>query len=152
MPTSRATIPGPPTNEGFDSLLPGFHDWGTWWQGEIAGEYFVSNSNLISHQVRLHLTPSESIGTGLILYKFLADKPGAVGPRVTSKDVAVELDGYMDWKLNQNFTLSLVGAYANPGKLVEQAYVARRTSPTACSTSPTATELSAPARPTSLQP
>ena len=47
--------PATPTREGFDSLLPGFSDWGTWWQGEIAGEYFVSNSNLISHQVRLHL-------------------------------------------------------------------------------------------------
>ena len=49
--------PATATNEGFDSLIPGFYDWGTWWQGEIAGEYFLSNSNLISHQVRLHLAP-----------------------------------------------------------------------------------------------
>ena len=82
----------------------------------------MSNSNLISHQVRLHLTPSETIGTGLIFYKFLADQPGAVGPQVTSKDVAVELDWYMDWKLNKNFTVSFLGAFAKPGKLVEQAY------------------------------
>ena len=114
--------PATPTREGFDSLLPGFSDWGTWWQGEIAGEYFVSNSNLISHQVRLHLAPSERIGTGLIFYKFLADKASAVGPQVTSSDVAVELDWYMDFKLNKNFTASFVGAFANPGKLVEQAY------------------------------
>ena len=114
--------PATPTNEGFDMLLPGFYDWGTWWQGEIAGEYFVSNSNLISHQARLHLTPSESIGTGLIFFKFLADHPGAVGPQVTSNDVAVELDWYMDWKLNKNFTVSFLGAFANPGKLVEQVY------------------------------
>ena len=53
--------PATPTNEAFDSLLPGFYDWGTWWQGEIAGEYFVSNSNLISNQLRLHLAPSESV-------------------------------------------------------------------------------------------
>ena len=46
-----------PRNESFDSLIPGFYDWGTWWQGEIAGEYFLSNSNLVSHQLRLHLTP-----------------------------------------------------------------------------------------------
>ena len=114
--------PGTATNEGFDSLLPGFYDWGTWWQGEIGGEYFVSNSNLISHQVRLHLAPSECVGTGLIFYKFLADKPADVGPEVTSRDVAVEMDWYMDWKVNKNFTFSFVGAYANPGKLVEQAY------------------------------
>ena len=37
-------------NETFDPLLLGFNDWGQWWQGEIAGEYFLSNSNLISHR------------------------------------------------------------------------------------------------------
>ena len=108
-------------NEGFDSLLPGFYDWGTWWQGEIAGEYFVSNSNLVSHQVRLHLSPSDSVGTGLFFYKFLADKAAAAGPEVTSRDVATELDWTLDWKVNENFTLSLVAAFASPGKLVEQA-------------------------------
>src|SRR5262249_51634337 len=108
--------------EGFDSLLPGFHDWGTWWQGEIAGEYFVSNSNLVSHQVRLHLTPNDEIGTGLIFYKFLLDKPAALAPGITSNDVAFEMDWYMDWKLDKNFTASFVGAFASPGTAVQQAY------------------------------
>jgi hypothetical protein len=107
-------------SEAFDPLLTGFHDWGAWWQGEIAGEYFVSNSNLVSHQVRVHVTPSETIGTGLILYKFLADEPGSLGPGVTARDVAFEADWYLDYEVNANFTVSLVGAYANPGRLVEQ--------------------------------
>jgi hypothetical protein len=110
------------TNEGFDALLPGFTDWGAWWQGEIAGEYFVSNSNLVSHQVRLHLAPREAIGTGLIFYKFLADQAAGLGPEVTSRDVAFEMDWYMDWEINSNFTLSLVGAHASPGQRIEQAY------------------------------
>src|SRR5262249_13702577 len=38
--------PTTPANENFDPLFVGFHDWGTWWQGEIAGEYFLANSNL----------------------------------------------------------------------------------------------------------
>jgi Alginate export len=114
--------PATAKNEAFDGLFTGFYDWGTWWQGEIAGEYFVSNSNLASHQVRLHLAPSDSIGTGLIFYRFLADKPASLGPEVTSDDVAVELDWYMDWKINENFTASFVAAFANPGKLVEQVY------------------------------
>ena len=57
MRTSRATIPTTAANEAFDPLLLGFHDWGTWWQGEIAGEYFLSNSNLVSHQIRAHVNP-----------------------------------------------------------------------------------------------
>jgi hypothetical protein len=111
--------PATATNEGFDALLPGFYDWGAWWQGEIAGEYFLSNSNLISHQVRLHVAPNEAIGTGLLFFKFLTDKPTTIGPGATARDLAFEMDWYMDWKVNQNFTLSFVGAYANPGKVVE---------------------------------
>jgi hypothetical protein len=114
--------PATAVDEDFDPLLPGFHDWGTWWQGEIAGEYFVSNSNLVSHQARLHLSPSEAVGTGLIFYKLLADEAASFGPEVTSRDVAFETDWYLDWKVNQNFTLSLVGAFADPGALVEQVY------------------------------
>jgi hypothetical protein len=113
--------PATATNEAFDMLLPGFYDWGTWWQGEIAGEYFLSNSNLISHQLRVHAAPTEKIGTGLMVYKFLADKAAAFGDGVTSRDIAFELDWYMDWKVNANFTFSFVGAYADPGTAVEQA-------------------------------
>ena len=75
--------PATAANEAFDSLLTGFADWGSWWQGEIAGEYFVSNSNLISHQLRIHTTPSESISTGLIFYDFLLDD--AASRRTTSR-------------------------------------------------------------------
>jgi hypothetical protein len=114
--------PRTPANEAFDPLFLGFYDWGTWWQGEIAGEYFISNSNLASHQVRLHVAPSEAIGTGLIVYTFRLDKPQALGPEVTASDVAFEMDWYLDWKVNQNFTFSFVGAYANPGLAVEQAF------------------------------
>jgi hypothetical protein len=107
-------------NENFDPLLLGFNDWGTWWQGEIAGEYFLSNSNMTSNLVRLHVAPSEKIGGGLLLYKFALDQPQALGPAVTSKDVALESDVYVDWKVNAAFTVSVVGAYANPGDAVRQ--------------------------------
>ena len=111
--------PGTPKNEAFDGLLTGFYDWGTWWQGEIAGEYFVSNSNLISHQLRVHTKPTEAIATGLIFYDFLLDKP-ARSAGVTSDKVANELDWYMDWSVNDNFLLSFVAAVADPGEAVEQ--------------------------------
>jgi hypothetical protein len=114
--------PATSTREGWDPLLTGFHDWGTWWQGEIAGEYFVTNSNLLSHQVRVHLVPSKVLGTGLILYDFLADQPAAIGPTVTAKDVALEGDWYADWKVHKNITVTFVAALASPGKVVQQVY------------------------------
>ena len=39
---------------------------------------------------------------------------------MTDKDVAFEIDAYVDWKVNENFTVSLVGAYADPGRAVQQ--------------------------------
>ena len=109
-----------PENESFDPLFLGFYDWGTWWQGEIAGEYFLSNSNLKSHLIRAHVTPHDRISGGLMFFSFLLDQPAAAGPEVTSEDVAIEFDAYADWKLNSTFTLSLVGAYGDPGKAVQQ--------------------------------
>jgi len=114
--------PATASSESFDPLFLGFYDWGTWWQGEIAGEYFLSNSNLITNQVRLHLTPNDRVGFGLIGFLFELDEPSALGPDVTSNDVMVELDAYCDWKLNSNFLLSLVAAYGNPRLVVEQAF------------------------------
>ena len=113
--------PSTPANENFDPLYLGFYDWGTWWQGEIAGEYFLSNSNLRSHQARVHLTPNDSASGGLILYKFLADQPATFAPGVTSRDVAIEADLYVDWKINKNFTASFVAAFADPQAAVQQA-------------------------------
>ena len=113
--------PATPRNEAFDPLFPGFYDWGSWWQGEIAGEYFLSNSNLTSHMVRAHVAPNDAVGGGLIFYKFSADQPAAVAPGVTAKDVASEIDAYAEWKLNSNFTVSFLGAYADPGKATQQA-------------------------------
>jgi hypothetical protein len=110
--------PGTAKSEAFDPLIPGFYDWGTWWQGEIGGEYFLSNSNLVSHQLRLHVTPSPKIGTGLIAYAFRLEQQGTF----TSKSILSELDGYCDWKINGNFTASFVAAYAHPQDVVREAF------------------------------
>jgi hypothetical protein len=114
--------PATARNEGFDMLFPGFHDWGTWWQGEIGGEYFLINSNLISHQVRLHVEPREGLSAGIIGYAFQLDHPASFAPGVTSDDVAVEIDGYLDWEINSNFTASFVLAYAEPDDAIEQGF------------------------------
>jgi hypothetical protein len=108
-------------NEAFDPLFLGFYDWGTWWQGEIAGEYFLSNSNLKSHLVRLHVAPSDAVGGGLLFFNFNFDQPQSVAPDVTDSNAAFEIDAYVDWKLNANLTISLIGAFADPGRAVEQA-------------------------------
>ncbi|HYB52905.1 MAG TPA: alginate export family protein, partial [Thermoanaerobaculia bacterium] len=113
--------PGTAKNEAFDTIFGGFSDWGSWWQGEIAGEYFLLNSNLISHMVRAHFEPVDAVGTGVIVYDFLVDQPATFGPGVADRHAAVEADWYTDWKLNHNFQVSFILAVAAPGKAVEQA-------------------------------
>jgi hypothetical protein len=109
-------------DESFDPLMPAFHDWGTWWQGEIAGEYAVSNSNLVSHMARLHVEPRESISGGVMLYKFLVDQPRTFEGGVRSRDLAVEADIYTDWQITGHLTASVVLALANPQAAAQQAF------------------------------
>jgi hypothetical protein len=71
--------------------------------------------------IRVHVTPHERISGGLLFFNFNLDQPTAYGPNVTETDVAFEMNAYADWKLNRNFTVSLVGAFADPGKAVQQA-------------------------------
>jgi 3-deoxy-D-manno-octulosonate 8-phosphate phosphatase KdsC-like HAD superfamily phosphatase len=56
----------------------------------------------------------------LIFYEFHLDHPESLGSNVTSKDLAFEGDFYADWKVNSNVVLSVVTAFANPYKAVEQ--------------------------------
>ena len=114
--------PSTPKSEAFDPLFLGFYDWGTWWQGEIAGEYFLANSNNVSHQARIHFTPKDSLGWGVMGFWFRAPQPRTFGPGATSSNVAFEFDSYADWKINKNFTLSLVGAFADPQAAAREAF------------------------------
>ena len=45
----------------------------------------------------------------------------APAPGVTARPLALELDGYADWKVNSHFTASFVVAYADPQAAVQQA-------------------------------
>ena len=114
--------PETPENETFDPLLPGFSDWGAWWQGEIAGEYAISNSNLASHMVRLHVEPRDTLSGGLILFHFLVDEPRTFVNGVTTRELATEADLYADWQIMERLTASFVLAFADPHAAAEQAY------------------------------
>ena len=86
--------------KAFDPLFAGLPSWGTWFQGELLGEYAISNSNLISHQIRLTLTPSDTLKVNLIYYKFLLDDReqgfGATPSKVSSSRLADEFDLIFD--------------------------------------------------------
>jgi hypothetical protein len=84
------------TTRNFDPLFTGLSDWGSWFQGELLGEFVLGNSNLDSHLVRVEVQPDPDLTLNLLYYKFLlSDLDQSFGPtpkRVSSAALADEID------------------------------------------------------------
>ena len=101
----------------FDSLFTGLSDWGTWFQGELLGEYVLSDSNLRSNQVRLLLKPNEILTLNLIYYKFLLDNRNqsfGLTPSRVSRSLADEVDLIADVAVTNWWSLTATCSMANP--------------------------------------
>ena len=102
----------------FDPLFAGLSDWGNWFQGELLGEWIVSNSNLRSHMVRLKLSPNELFTFNLFYYKFLlADREESFGPvptRVSSRQLADEIDAILDLTATNWWSMTVAVSMAVP--------------------------------------
>jgi hypothetical protein len=100
-------------DENYDALFYGSSDWGNWYQGEIAGEYPLGNSNLDSHMIKLKVQPTDAVAVNLIYYKFMFNDAATAG--TTSDNYADEYDLIVDWTVNPHLSISVVGAIADPG-------------------------------------
>ncbi|MDH3702363.1 MAG: alginate export family protein [Alphaproteobacteria bacterium] len=122
---SRFTGDDPSTSdiETFDPLFYGYsRGWGTWYQGEIAGEYLLFNSNQQTHMVHLSATPTDSFGVGAIYYKFLLDENSYFGTPVASRDFADELNVYVDWYGLDYLSLGALYAVTFPASGATEAF------------------------------
>ncbi len=99
-------------DEDYDVLFYSATDWGSWFQGEITGEYDIFNENLDVHMARLKVKPVDSLAISLFYYNFNLHKPEAMG--VTSDDYADEWNLTVDWTVNKHLSLYWVGAYSIP--------------------------------------
>ena len=107
-------------DEGFTPLAYGMSDWGTWFQGEIIGEYVLGNSNLFSYLVGLSAKPVKSLDVHLFYYHFNIDQPQSLADNVTASNFADEVDLIADWQVLDSLTLSAVLAVAIPGEAARQ--------------------------------
>lgn len=105
-------------NENYDPLFYGFYDWGYWFQGEVLGEYVLSNSNLNSSMVQVALDPTDSLHVNLFYYHFELDQAESFG--VQSDKFADEWNITLDWTVNDYLMFSVVGAYVNPDDGAEE--------------------------------
>lgn len=105
-------------DQGFDPLFYGFSDWGTWFQGEVLGEYVLLNQNLKSHTVRLRLEPTDSLTVNLLYFRFLLDNPASFGTE--SDQFADEVNVILDYSWSDNLSFSVVGAWSQPDDGAEE--------------------------------
>ncbi|MBI5017826.1 MAG: alginate export family protein [Deltaproteobacteria bacterium] len=113
--------PSTDDSEAFDPLFYGFgRGWGTWFQGEIVGEYLMGNTNERAHQLVLKVKPAESLGVGVQLYRFFLDEAHYYGDdSVRGRHFADEINVYADWQATANLYLGAVAGIAKPGEAVK---------------------------------
>ncbi|MEW6221542.1 MAG: hypothetical protein AB1634_18695 [Thermodesulfobacteriota bacterium] len=112
--------PATTSSEDFDPLFYGFgRGWGTWYQGEIVGEYLLFNQNENVHMVHLKATPAESLTLGVLYFNFRLDEPPA---GVSAQDFADEVNLYADWQATDWLLLSGAAGIAVPDTVARQIY------------------------------
>ncbi len=120
--------PGTAADEGWDPLRYGaIRGWGTWFMGEIAGEYMLFNSNENVRMLHAKVQPTDAVTVGGIGYIFAYDQPGSVARTsgatgVSSRDFGREVDLYMDWAASDWLSISTAVGLFVPGQGAKEAY------------------------------
>ena len=103
-------------SERFQEIAYGSTDYGSWYQGEIAGNYPLGNANVVSHMLRAKLKPRENITMNVIGYRFMLDQPASLGSGVTDDHFGDEIDVTCDWQATKKLLLIGVVGTLIPGK------------------------------------
>ncbi|MFK3972967.1 alginate export family protein [Pseudomonas sp. NPDC087358] len=101
-------------SDDYDPMTYGYGgEYGTWYQGEIVGEYMLFNSNVNIDMLKLAVQPRQDLGVGLMGYRFQLDKKP---DGVSSRDFAKEVDLYVNWTVTPAVTLTAVYGLTVPGE------------------------------------
>ena len=95
----------------YNAITRGF---GTWFIGEIVGNYVISNSNVNINQVVFSINPRDDLKLSVLAYTYnYAAKAQNAG--VTSDNLAREIDFTAEWAINDHLSLSAAFAGARAG-------------------------------------
>ena len=115
--------PADNSSNAFDPLFySGPAGWGTWFQGEITGEYLLFNSNEIAHLVQLNVNPTSAINAGVLFFDISLDQNNYFGTPVSSTHFDDEVDLYVNWNITDHIYLGVVGGLAWPGAAAKEAF------------------------------
>lgn len=108
--------PETPEQEDWDPLFYAFDDWGTWYLGEILGEFVFVNSNLRTSQVQFEVAPAESLRAIASYYHFDFDTaPAGLDGRAPT-GIGDEFDAVVEWTITPHLQVSVIGGLLSPGE------------------------------------
>ncbi|NOS88589.1 MAG: alginate export family protein [Methylococcaceae bacterium] len=120
--------PDDDTSTSFNALYYGYsRGWGSWYQGEIVGAYYLFNSNMKTQMLKATVTPTDTLTFGAIYYQFNLDANNYYGVHVNNRRFADEFDLYADLTLTDHITMSAAYAVAVPDEGGKQAFGGNQT-------------------------
>jgi hypothetical protein len=104
-------------NEAWDPLFQSADGLGNfgWRPGEIVGNYFHGNSNLVDIITALSVKPAEKIALGVAFYHLDVDEKYLFGQYMGNIHLGDELNIYADMRVTPNLTVSAAYAHAWTG-------------------------------------
>lgn len=116
---NQGSIDGSGTKRAYDPLFysAGPRDYGSWYMGEITGQYMLFNSNEDVHMIGASWTPDPKWKFLALFYRFMLDQPGQLGSTVTSRhfDDEVNLVAEYAYSSQTNFAFTLGAAQMGAG-------------------------------------
>lgn len=112
-------------DQSFDSLFyyAGKRGWGSWYQGEINGEYLLFNRNQKTHMIKAVAYPTDTISLWALWFDTRFDEPNYLQIQDTqSKDWGEELNLIVEWYPTENWYIVGVAAIAFPGDATAEVY------------------------------
>src|SRR5262249_494573 len=110
--------------QSYDPLFNtgGSRGFGSWFLGEIFGQYISANTNLNLEMAHLKFSPLDTLDAGVLYYNFHFDQTAQFNNSlITSKNAAQEVDFYSVWSPTEWLTVTGVMALAVPSTGLKQA-------------------------------
>ena len=111
-------------NETYRSLFYGFYarEWDTFYQGEIAGEYHLFNSNQVTQFVKLRTFPQPSIALTIYYFQHDLEERNYFGTPVRSRDWADEINAGIEYFRGQDIYLYAGVAWSTPNAAARELF------------------------------
>ena len=110
--------PNTAEDEAFDGLFYGFTNWGTWFIGEVTGEYILFNSNFNVNNLMVQAAPYDNLFLTASYFDFNINEPGAG----VDDDFGQEINLIADWAVNDNMAITGVYGVLQPGGNAEATF------------------------------